>query len=436
MKVRRIELTDIGPFKHRVIDLPAGKPDDRANVVLLTGPNGSGKTTILRALATALSSRDELEGRWRMDSSIELCADLEHQKGVVHFRAELGEGIPRTHIDLLAKDGNKGFEQIFFNSGGLSLFYSGRNDIQRVTGFENAPFVTTYTGPVFSFGAQRVVESSTGVSINDKGHDPFENASSFQPTDPSAFVHWVVSTKTQFALAKADDDLVSAERYDRALKVVENTVSEVTGEEFRIQVTRDPLTVKSSINGELVPLELLPDGLRAMLSWIGDLLRRLDLIQKPNDVAGAELPFIALIDEIDVHLHPEWQRRVLPVAERLFPNAQIFASTHSPFILQSASDACVVRLGANGELLGVEPGQQGKRWETVADEILGVHSSYDVGTEGELEVLQLLKSSVLTHGDSFENFEAKAWALAAKSEDLGIAMRFQIEDLRRKLAAS
>jgi hypothetical protein len=47
------------------------------------------------------------------------------------------------------------------------------------------------------------------------------------------------------------------------------------------------------------------------------------------------------LDEVDIHLHPEWQWKVLPFVQRLFPNSQIFASTHSPFVVSSSNGAWI-----------------------------------------------------------------------------------------------
>ncbi|MBK7937436.1 MAG: ATP-binding protein [Lewinellaceae bacterium] len=49
-----------------------------------------------------------------------------------------------------------------------------------------------------------------------------------------------------------------------------------------------------------------------------------------NDTPVFERNFILFLDEIEVHLHPAWQRKILPAVQKLFPNAQIFISTHSP----------------------------------------------------------------------------------------------------------
>ena len=59
------------------------------------------------------------------------------------------------------------------------------------------------------------------------------------------------------------------------------------------------------------------------------------MINRPSDAFG-EGEAIILIDEIDVHLHPKWQRRIVPALELLFPNCQFIATTHSPFVIQAA----------------------------------------------------------------------------------------------------
>ena len=57
-----------------------------------------------------------------------------------------------------------------------------------------------------------------------------------------------------------------------------------------------------------------------------------------------EKNLILFLDEIEVHLHPAWQRKVLPVVQKLFKNSQIFISTHSPFVVNSVDDAWVYKL--------------------------------------------------------------------------------------------
>ena len=67
----------------------------------------------------------------------------------------------------------------------------------------------------------------------------------------------------------------------------------------------------------------MPDGLRSLISWIADLLGRIDLLKWKDDLLILEKNLILFLDEIEVHLHPAWQRKVLPVVQKLFKNSQI-----------------------------------------------------------------------------------------------------------------
>jgi predicted ATP-binding protein involved in virulence len=89
-------------------------------------------------------------------------------------------------------------------------------------------------------------------------------------------------------------------------------------------------------DGRRVPFRDLSDGQRGLCALVGDLaFRAVELNPDLGVAAPQETPGIALIDEIDMCLHPRWQRRVVDDLRRVFPKVQFFATTHSPFIIQS-----------------------------------------------------------------------------------------------------
>lgn len=89
----------------------------------------------------------------------------------------------------------------------------------------------------------------------------------------------------------------------------------------------------------------LSDGYRNMIGMVADLAYRcIKLNPHLGENAVRETPGIVLIDEIDLHLHPTWQRHIVADLKRVFPNVQFVATTHSPFIVQSLRADEVVNL--------------------------------------------------------------------------------------------
>ena len=76
-------------------------------------------------------------------------------------------------------------------------------------------------------------------------------------------------------------------------------------------------------------------GYQCMLSWVFDFIKKM-FDKYPNSEKPLSEPAILLIDEIDLHLHPQWQRHVLKDLCQLFPATQIIVTTHSPLVIQSA----------------------------------------------------------------------------------------------------
>jgi predicted ATP-binding protein involved in virulence len=124
-------------------------------------------------------------------------------------------------------------------------------------------------------------------------------------------------------------------------------------------------------DGQCLPANLSSDGYRNMIAMTADIAYRMAII---NPHLGAEATRltsgIVLIDEIDLHLHPNWQRRIVEDLKRTFPNVQFVSTSHSPFIVQSLREP--------GELIDLE--SKSKLYEKmdisiedIAEEIMNVY---------------------------------------------------------------
>ena len=94
-----------------------------------------------------------------------------------------------------------------------------------------------------------------------------------------------------------------------------------------------------------LPFDMLSDGVRNVLAMVGDIAYRAATLNPHlREEAAAKTPGIVLIDEIDLHLHPLWQREVVDDLRDVFPALQFVATTHSPFIIQSLREKELINL--------------------------------------------------------------------------------------------
>ena len=102
-----------------------------------------------------------------------------------------------------------------------------------------------------------------------------------------------------------------------------------------------------TIDGNL-PLNVLSQGTQSTIQWVGHFLfGYAQYYDYPENLE--EKPSILIVDEIDVHLHPSWQRRIIPALTNNFPNLQIFCSTHSPLMLAGLGEDQVQLLNRDAD---------------------------------------------------------------------------------------
>lgn len=229
-----------------------------------------------------------------------------------------------------------------------------------------------------------------------------------------------------------------AEQIARSIQNIEQVISEITGDAFAFAMNEDDNDVRIRRNGELLNLSVLPAGLHSIMSWVADLLMRLDRIPWVDSIPPMQRSFLLLLDEIDIHLHPAWQRKVIPVVQKLFPKAQIIASTHSPFVVASAEDAHIVAFAVeNGKsrLVDVLDSQKGSSYGAVLREVFGIESEFDVLTEEMFTRFRDAKASLL-RGETTDRTEVAQLAqqLAQRSFEVSQIVGFELRQLERQLA--
>jgi predicted ATP-binding protein involved in virulence len=152
----------------------------------------------------------------------------------------------------------------------------------------------------------------------------------------------------------------------RIVAILAEALAAFLGGFDHLRVQEEPLRLLVDKEGASLDLSQLSDGERAFLAVICDLGRRLALANPllPNPLHGAG---VVLIDELELHLHPKWQREVSGKLRGTFPNIQFIATTHSPFVIQSLQA---------GELINLDPEEfaeyADKSIEDIAENVMGV----------------------------------------------------------------
>ncbi len=154
-----------------------------------------------------------------------------------------------------------------------------------------------------------------------------------------------------------------------------------------------------------VPLDGLSLGHRTVTAWIVDLAWRL-VKRYPESAKPLEEPAVVLIDEIDLHVHPRWQRTIMKQLSDHFTNVQFVATTHSPLMITSMSDVNVAVLrqteaGAHVVIENEPEVVEGWRFDQILVSLFGLETARSLRVEALMkEREKLLEENSITPQDS------------------------------------
>lgn len=369
MDVKKIRLSNVGRFTNLEVAF-APTPTHPSNVTVFVGNNGAGKTTILSSLATSLG--------WL----------------VSRIRTENGTGSPISE-DLITNDTSTASIQIqldeaeYFDDQIKSFNWTLAKSRKGRSSNASSELVATttlanyYRDLMVSLGnaaslplvAYYPVERSVlNVPLRIKTRRPvdqidgYENALS-RGVDFSRFFEWFRERQD------TENEVFTAEVISKQQQLEEQPAMEFAKEFIAIRkATRDPqlTAVRSAVSafmpgfknlrvrrkprlqmtidkaGKTLNVEQLSQGEKSMMALVGDIARRL-AIMNPSFENPLEGDGVILIDEVDLHLHPQWQRRLIHQLTETFPNCQFILTTHSPLVISDSKDVLCYVLD-DGEL--------------------------------------------------------------------------------------
>lgn len=196
----------------------------------------------------------------------------------------------------------------------------------------------------------------------------YENATDGVSINFESFFKWFRMIED-----KENEDIRDDPTYrDKKLEAVRNSISSLIPEFSNLRVRRSPLRMTVNKNGEELILNQLSDGEKCLLAMVGDIARRL-AIANPSLENPLEGEGIVLIDEIELHLHPKWQREIIPALTRTFPNCQFILTTHSPQVLShiQPKNIYILESSPDGIIAGHPQSSYGRDSNQILEDLMG-----------------------------------------------------------------
>ena len=431
MSVQKLHFTGLGPFDDIEFEF-----DQRVNI--LTGPNNSGKTTALLVLAELLVYPFGVPSKLRRSSNPSW--EIKYQ---TEARVETASGsFPSTALGMMD----------LYETVGYTCFVPA----QRANSDYRSP------GPTSSQSAQTLARSIADQAIETLPEilshaDPdmirrsvFEETRlipyELQKRRRLLLSGAVMVNDSSFIQKMIDLDYAAYRRKEvnirLAIEIIASVASEIT-EGFPVtfveiaEDARGLYPIFDTPDGKL-PFDALSQGTQSIIHSVARLV--LGYAEYYDFPANFEdKPGVIIIDEIDAHLHPAWQRRFIPALTNRFPKLQIFCSTHSPLMLAGSGPGQVQLLrreGTGGISVTTNPTDvSGWTADEVLRNLLQISDPTDLGTARDFERLQELEGKAAltqTEAQELETLKRKLHDDMLGSPDLAHIANFA-EQLRQSL---
>ena len=185
--------------------------------------------------------------------------------------------------------------------------------------------------------------------------------------------------------------------------------------DIRIQAADEPggsPRVEARTPDGWVPLRRLGFGYQSQIAWLVDFASRM-FERYPDSPDPLAEPAVVLVDEIDLHMHPRWQRQIIGYLTERCPNTQFIVTAHSPLVVQAAADANIVLLRREGDHVVIDNDPEVLRnWrvdQILTSELFGLESARPPQIEEPLkERRALLAKAKLTSRDRTRLAELEA----------------------------
>jgi len=333
MKIEKMTIDNINGIKH--LDLSFNK-----GLNFICGENGLGKTTILKAIAYQFSDRKDFFIKKRYGS----------QKGDVQIKTdhfvssyEVTDFAPCSSANANHKGDILLSKNIIYFSSNRSISY---NKIESIL-----PSDTENEIDMFYYPYKLL---NTGVQDDIK--------------------RWFIQ---RFIFSKLKDSL--DEHQQKNLKLCEYVFT-LLDNNLSVKTVKPDLEIVLNDRNNEIYFEMLSDGYKSCIFILLGIIKEVE--HRLFETDAVDFDSVIMIDEIDVHLHPQWQAKLVKVLKEIFPKAQIIATTHSPSVLQNSTTEEIIPLykDENGDVhikelhLG-EYGLQGWTLEEIMKDVMGMQST-------------------------------------------------------------
>ncbi|GEN76375.1 AAA family ATPase [Chryseobacterium hagamense] len=319
MKLLDLHLKNIGPFLDDRIEF-ATFENSRKQVTILTGENGTGKTIVLDAIRKVILADNDLYGNikrqinrnpdFKIDLTLEVnneILDLESSQLVDNGVQVLFKGNPYRIISHAFLDDKDSDNQLW-----IMNYWTSQND-DKPFHISSLDFIKPEEYLVGALkGFQKNAETTKIITF----FDYYKSSDQPDQKKEGEFIYETIRRIFRLSLNHGE------------LKYVDRT----------------SLLPIIDINGNEISLEKLSSGNLYLIQRMLGLLSQMYSVYKLNNLPLEDLlktPGVLLIDEAENHLHPKWQKTFLNSILDIFPNLQIIATTHSPFIVGSVDGAKV-----------------------------------------------------------------------------------------------